>query len=127
MCNPGGYQTSLSISSTKLKRNCDAGMRYGDDRYLPDSFPGAIGMVRASFGAMSSVRDVANFLTFVKRNLVDKLAVYESLIIIIRIWRKEFSLVMIRARPMFFLCPTPQATHQGNCRKSRPGLLNGDS
>lgn len=65
MCNPGGIQTALSIPYSKMKRNYDAGVRCGDDSDLPDDFHGAIGMVRVSFGAMSSRADVETLLSFV--------------------------------------------------------------
>lgn len=65
MCNPGGIQTALSIPYSKMKRNYDAGVRCGDDSDLPDDFHGSIGMVRASFGAMSSHADVEALLNFV--------------------------------------------------------------
>lgn len=72
MCNPGGIQNALSISYSEMKHNYDAGVRCGDDSDLPDSFHGAIGMVRVSFGAMSSRADVDGFLNFIKANFVDQ-------------------------------------------------------
>ena len=65
MCNPGGIQTSLSIPCSKIKRHYDAGLRCGYDSDLPDDFHGAIGIVRVSFGAMSSRADVESLLNLV--------------------------------------------------------------
>jgi molybdenum cofactor sulfurtransferase len=72
MCNPGGIQRELSIPYNKMWHNYDAGIRCGDDRDLPDDFRGAVGMVRVSFGAMSSLGDVERLLQFVTGSFVDR-------------------------------------------------------
>jgi molybdenum cofactor sulfurtransferase len=72
MCNPGGIQRELSIAFRYMKHNFDAGVRCGDDRDIPNDFNGAIGMVRASFGAMSSLADVNTFLDFIKTTFLDR-------------------------------------------------------
>lgn len=72
MCNAGGIQSNLGITYRDMRRNYDAGVRCGDDRELPEWFEGAIGMVRISFGAMSSLGDVERLLEFVLETFVGR-------------------------------------------------------
>ena len=76
LCNPGGISHNLGLSAEELRRNFAAGQRCGDDHDLLDGKP--TGVVRISFGAMSSLVDVEKFLAFIEEFYVDKTAVSPS-------------------------------------------------
>ena len=69
VCNPGGIATYLDLRSWELRRNFAQGMRCGDDF---DILAGKLtGVVRVSFGAMSSMRDVETFVRFIRELFVE--------------------------------------------------------
>ncbi|EPS41793.1 hypothetical protein H072_4276 [Dactylellina haptotyla CBS 200.50] len=64
VCNPGGVATVLQLSHEDMRKNFDAGMRCGDKN---DIMAGKhTGIVRVSFGAMSSMADVDRFMKFME-------------------------------------------------------------
>ncbi len=62
MCNPGGTADALGLQPWEMKRNFSAGFRCGTDDDILAGKP--TGMIRASLGAMSTVRDVDQFVAF---------------------------------------------------------------
>jgi hypothetical protein len=64
LCNPGGIATYLGLAPWQMKRSYSAGHRCGDDTAILNGKP--TGVVRASLGAMCTIADVDNFLTFLK-------------------------------------------------------------
>ncbi|KAK6519173.1 hypothetical protein TWF281_003862 [Arthrobotrys megalospora] len=68
VCNPGGVSTVLQLNSLEMKKNFDAGMVCGDKHDLMAGRP--TGIVRISFGAMSSMDDVEKFISFVEQTYV---------------------------------------------------------
>ncbi len=69
LCNPGGVASYLHLSGDDLRRNYAAGQRCGTDNDLVNGKP--TGMIRVSLGAMSSLQDVASFISFLKLYYVD--------------------------------------------------------
>jgi molybdenum cofactor sulfurtransferase len=71
LCNPGGIASALELSPADLRTAFDEGFRcnhQGDVRRDGILF----GMVRVTFGAMSTMEDVEIFANFVERRLVDR-------------------------------------------------------
>jgi molybdenum cofactor sulfurtransferase len=71
LCNPGGIASALELTPADLKTAFDEGFRcnlQGDVRSDGVLF----GMVRVTFGAMSTMEDVEIFANFVERRLVDR-------------------------------------------------------
>ncbi|KAG9623344.1 PLP-dependent transferase, partial [Aureobasidium melanogenum] len=65
LCNPGGIQSALNLSPWQMKKNFSSGQRCGSEN--DDIINGqSTGMIRASFGAMSTTKDVDTFVSFVK-------------------------------------------------------------
>ncbi|KAI9814884.1 MAG: hypothetical protein M1832_005612 [Thelocarpon impressellum] len=69
MCNPGGIASNLGLTSQEVERNYVAGQRCGDDHDIMSGKPN--GVVRVSFGAMSSMRDVDILVEFIREFFVD--------------------------------------------------------
>ncbi|KAL9050122.1 MAG: hypothetical protein Q9162_006828 [Coniocarpon cinnabarinum] len=66
LCNPGGVADSLGLSSQDLKRSLSAGYKCGTEHDIVNGK--SMGMLRASFGAMSNDADVSAFIDFIKDN-----------------------------------------------------------
>ncbi|KAJ2977560.1 hypothetical protein NQ176_g4303 [Zarea fungicola] len=64
LCSPGGIATTLELEPWEMKKNFSAGMRCGVDSDVMNGKP--VGVIRASFGAMSTKADVDNFLDFIR-------------------------------------------------------------
>ena len=64
LCNPGGIATHLHFTDDEMRRNFAEGVRCGNEVDLIERKP--TGVVRVSLGAMSSMEDVATFLSFLK-------------------------------------------------------------
>ncbi|KAJ2456274.1 hypothetical protein EV183_000201 [Coemansia sp. RSA 2336] len=64
-CNPGAAQKWLGLSAQDLVRQTSLGFVCGDDNDLLDGKP--VGALRVSFGAMTSIRDIDTFITFLNR------------------------------------------------------------
>lgn len=69
VCNPGGIALYLNISPEEMRENYAEGLRCGNGIDEMNGKP--TGIIRVSFGAMSSMRDVEVFMTFIK-TFVDK-------------------------------------------------------
>ncbi|ETI29289.1 hypothetical protein G647_01742 [Cladophialophora carrionii CBS 160.54] len=69
LCNPGGIGSHLGLSSEELRQNYDAGQRCGGENDIINGKP--TGAIRLSFGAMSSMKDVATFLDFIREFYID--------------------------------------------------------
>lgn len=70
LCNPGGTAVNLGWTGVDMLRHYSAGMRCGDSHDIMDERP--TGILRVSLGAMSSQRDIDNFMRFVEEFYVDK-------------------------------------------------------
>ena len=69
LCNPGGVSHALGMDAKDLMENYSVGLRCSSDRDILNGKP--TGVVRLSFGAMSTLADVNQFLTFVKDSFVE--------------------------------------------------------
>lgn len=69
LCNPGGIATSLGLEPWEMKDNFSAGHRCGGENDVLNGKP--TGMIRVSLGAMSTLKDVTSFLTFIDEFFVD--------------------------------------------------------
>ena len=72
MCNPGGVARACNLAPWELSRNFLAGARCGGDYDIAAGKP--MGVIRASFGAMSSISDVEQFIAFVHEFYAEKYA-----------------------------------------------------
>lgn len=70
LCNPGGTAAQLGLTAAEMRKNFSQGQRCGDEHDLMDGKP--TGVLRISFGAMSSMADVDNFIDFVTEFYVTK-------------------------------------------------------
>ncbi|KAF9128958.1 hypothetical protein BGW39_004610 [Mortierella sp. 14UC] len=68
-CNPGSMQRWLDLSAEEVKKNLDAGHVCWDDTDILNGKP--TGSIRVSLGAMSTVDDVASFITFLEEYFTD--------------------------------------------------------
>ncbi|KAL9027998.1 MAG: hypothetical protein Q9196_003571 [Gyalolechia fulgens] len=69
VCNPGGIAQYLDLTAEDMRRGFATGLRCGNGIDEMEGKP--TGIVRVSFGAMSSMRDVESFMNLLKI-LVDK-------------------------------------------------------
>ena len=69
LCNPGGIASSLGLAPWELKRNFSAGHRCGNENDIISGKP--TGMLRVSFGAMSSIDDVHAFISFLEEFFIE--------------------------------------------------------
>ncbi|CAD0110415.1 unnamed protein product [Aureobasidium uvarum] len=70
LCNPGGIQSALGLSPWQLKKNFSSGQRCGSEN--DDVVNGQpTGMIRASLGAMSTIKDVDTFVSFIIEFFLD--------------------------------------------------------
>ncbi|KAF2866300.1 pyridoxal phosphate-dependent transferase [Massariosphaeria phaeospora] len=70
LCNPAGMACALGLSSSDVQRAYASGFRCGQEADIREGIP--FGMVRASFGAMSTLEDVSIFAKFVQDHFVGK-------------------------------------------------------
>jgi molybdenum cofactor sulfurtransferase len=70
LCNPAGMAFALDIGPAELKKIYDTGFRCGQEGDVINNRP--LGMVRVSFGAMSTMKDAEVFLRFVEDSFVDR-------------------------------------------------------
>ena len=70
LCNPGGIISALDLAPWEVKRNFSAGHRCGNETDAIGGKP--TGILRVSFGAMSSMQDTATFIDFVEEFFVDR-------------------------------------------------------
>ena len=64
VCNPGGIASALEMSPTEMRNNYDEGLRCGNELDEINGKP--TGIVRVSLGAMSSMKDVEHFISFLR-------------------------------------------------------------
>ena len=62
VCNPGGIAAALDLSPSEMKDNFAEGLRCGNDIDVLNGKP--TGIVRVSLGAMSTIKDIEAFLTY---------------------------------------------------------------
>ena len=73
LCNPGGIASSLKLEPWEMKRNFSAGHRCGNEN---DIIAGkSTGVLRVSFGAMSSMQDVTRFIDFVEEFFIEQVVI----------------------------------------------------
>jgi molybdenum cofactor sulfurtransferase len=68
LCNPGGVAASLGLAPWEMRENFSAGQRCGNDNDIIRAKP--TGMIRVSFGAMSTLKDVNLLVAFVREFFV---------------------------------------------------------
>jgi molybdenum cofactor sulfurtransferase len=78
MCNPGGVAKYLGITAEQMTGFYARGIKCSDDSKAPTDFDGAVGMVRVSFGAMSSMEDVERLMAWLRKTFVDQEVRYQS-------------------------------------------------
>ena len=71
LCNPGGVASALALAPWELKHNFSAGQRCDNENDIISNKP--TGVIRVSFGAMSTIGDVKEFLKFLHEFFVNKL------------------------------------------------------
>ena len=64
VCNPGGIASALEMSPKEMRNNYDEGLRCGNELDEINGKP--TGIVRVSLGAMSSVKDIDYFISFLQ-------------------------------------------------------------
>ena len=64
VCNPGGIASALEMSPMEMRNNFDEGLRCGNELDEINGKP--TGIVRVSLGAMSSMKDVEYFTSFLQ-------------------------------------------------------------
>ena len=73
LCNPGGTASYLGLTAEEMRRNYSMGQRCGDEHdFMAPGRP--TGVLRISFGAMSTMADVDAFVNFVEEFYVDRMA-----------------------------------------------------
>lgn len=72
LCNPGGVAKNLELSPWEMRENFSAGWRCGGGDDVLNGKP--TGVIRVSFGAMSTFADAARFAEFVEEFFVDDTA-----------------------------------------------------
>ena len=70
LCNPGGITSSLKLEPWEMKRNFSAGYRCGNENDIVAGKP--TGVLRVSFGAMSSMQDVVRFIDFIEEFFIEQ-------------------------------------------------------
>lgn len=70
LCNPGGIARHLNLSADEMRKNFASGQRCGDEYDVIDGKP--VGALRISFGAMSSLSDIGNFIAFIEEFYVNR-------------------------------------------------------
>ncbi|KAJ1920559.1 hypothetical protein H4219_001259 [Mycoemilia scoparia] len=68
-CNPGAMQGFLDLSTKDVEKNYEAGHVCWDDHDVIDGK--ALGVVRISFGAMTSHEDIDKFVQFIEEYFLD--------------------------------------------------------
>ena len=76
MCNPGGIATSLRLSAAEMRRNYHEGVRCGNEVDVIEQKP--TGVIRASLGAMTTMKDVKALIEFVKEEIVQQQYISEA-------------------------------------------------
>lgn len=69
LCNPAGMAQALNLTDEQIQRAYYSGFRCGQKDDIRDGVP--MGMVRVSFGAMSTLTDVDVFIEFIRQCFVE--------------------------------------------------------
>ena len=69
LCNPGGVITSLDLDPADMRSYYAAGFRCGNENDITGGKP--MGMIRISFGALSTLGDITTFLNFIEEFFVE--------------------------------------------------------
>ncbi|WPH01114.1 Hypothetical protein R9X50_00394900 [Acrodontium crateriforme] len=69
-CNPGGLASALQLQPWEMRENFSAGYRCGGENDVWNGRP--TGVIRVSFGAMSTKSDIEEFIQFIDEFFVDK-------------------------------------------------------
>lgn len=70
LCNPGGVESYIGLKAWEIVQNYEAGHRCWDDHDVMRGKP--TGAIRISLGAMSTLKDVQNFLAFITEFYVER-------------------------------------------------------
>ncbi|SMQ52560.1 unnamed protein product [Zymoseptoria tritici ST99CH_1A5] len=70
LCNPGGVVKHLKLDPWEMRENFSAGFRCGSENDILNGKP--TGMLRVSFGAMSTRADATRFADFVKEFFIER-------------------------------------------------------
>ena len=70
LCNPAGVAHHIGLQSDDLRRFYNAGHRCDNEKDIQDGKP--VGMIRISFGAMSTLQDIDKFIRFLEDFFIDK-------------------------------------------------------
>ncbi|KAF8443628.1 pyridoxal phosphate-dependent transferase [Terfezia claveryi] len=70
LCNPGGVESYVGLKAWEIKQNYEAGHRCWDDQDVMRGKP--TGAIRVSLGAMSTIDDVENLISFIDEFYVEK-------------------------------------------------------
>ncbi|KAF2842960.1 molybdenum cofactor sulfurase protein-like protein [Patellaria atrata CBS 101060] len=76
VCNPAGISSYLGLAPWEMRENFSAGQRCGNEYDILGGKP--TGVIRVSLGAMSTIRDIDNFLDFIHDFFVDLTAVSDT-------------------------------------------------
>ncbi|KAJ5095949.1 hypothetical protein NUU61_005305 [Penicillium alfredii] len=71
VCNPGGTASSLGWTGAELRRHYSTGLRCGDDHDVLGGRP--TGILRASLGAMTNLRDIDSLISFIEEFYVENI------------------------------------------------------
>jgi molybdenum cofactor sulfurtransferase len=96
MCNPAGMAHGLGLSDGEVRRIYDMGMRCGQGSNQ-DGVP--LGMVRASFGACSTLEDVRMLVQFLREGFVDRLGEHVEAVSLSRRTKWWVSVTLVHRKP----------------------------
>ncbi|KAI8632200.1 MOSC N-terminal beta barrel domain-containing protein [Xylariaceae sp. FL1651] len=64
VCNPGGVVAALGLEPWEVRKNFSSGFRCGNENDIINGKP--TGVIRISLGAISTISDVDNFISFIE-------------------------------------------------------------
>ncbi|KAK5320359.1 hypothetical protein LTR70_004585 [Exophiala xenobiotica] len=70
LCNPGGIARHLGLLPEHVRHNYDVGWRCGGENDMINGMP--TGVIRISFGAMSTKSDLETFISFIEEYYVER-------------------------------------------------------
>lgn len=70
LCNPGGVSRHLGLTDGQILSNYRSGYRCGGQSHLVDGTP--TGVIRISFGAMSTKSDLQAFIKFIEEYFIER-------------------------------------------------------
>ena len=93
VCSPGGIADALSLKPWEIRRNFSAGFRCGSENDVIAGKP--TGIIRVSFGAMSTISDVERFVEFIKEFYVEK-STAEEMLSCTESWSRQVQPLLVR-------------------------------